>query len=159
MLCPCGSTLLFNACCQLYITHKQFPQTAEQLMRSRFSAYATKDGQYIFETYGSAQQQKQSVADIQAWAEECFWIALIIHQSEEDKVDFSAYYIVDNTLCELREKSNFRMEQGRWRYIDGDILVHNELVHVKRNDLCPCNNYPSAWAAKKGKKFKHCCAK
>ncbi|PKI18016.1 YchJ family protein [Colwellia sp. 12G3] len=165
MLCPCGSTLLFNACCQLFITQKQYPSTAEQLMRSRFSAYATKKGQYIFDTYGATPQLKQSVTEIQAWADECLWLALVVHHTTESTVEFSAYYVVDNTLCELREKSNFSLEQGRWRYIDGDITLHNEITFnngtptIKRNDICPCNYYSTAWSAKKGKKFKHCCAK
>jgi len=159
MFCPCGSTLLFNACCQRYITQKIAPNTAEQLMRSRFSAYATKNGQYIFETYGEQQRLEQSVTEIQTWAEECIWLALKIHQSDKFTVEFSAYYVVDNTLCELREKSNFALEQAQWRYIDGNITVHNEIKKVKRNEVCPCNNYPTAWSDKKGKKFKHCCAK
>lgn len=159
MLCPCGSSLSFNACCQLYITQQVPAKTPELLMRSRFSAYATKNGLYIFETYGTAQRLKESINEIQSWADECTWIALTIHHSDETTVEFSAYYIVDNTLCELREKSNFAMEQNQWRYIDGQILVHNEMRKVNRNELCPCNNYPTAWSVKKGKKFKHCCAK
>ncbi|PKG81939.1 SecC motif-containing protein [Colwellia sp. 75C3] len=165
MLCPCGSTLLFNTCCQLFITQKQSPSTPEQLMRSRFSAYATKAGQYIFDTYGAMPQLEQSVNDIQTWADECLWLALVIHKSTESTVEFSAYYIVDNTLYELREKSNFTLEKGQWRYIDGDITAHNELTFnngtstIKRNDICPCNKFPTAWSAKKGKKFKNCCAR
>ena len=159
MLCPCGSSLPFNACCQLYITQQVSPSSPEQLMRSRFSAYATKNGQYIFDTYAASQRLKQSVTDIQTWADECSWLALKIHESDETTVEFSAYYVVDNILCELREKSNFTIEQGQWRYIDGNITVHNEIVTIKRNEVCPCNKYPMAWSARKGKKFKHCCAK
>ena len=159
MLCPCGSTLLFKTCCQLFITQKQQANTPEQLMRSRFSAYAIKDGQYIFDTYGATQRSKQSVSEIQAWADECLWLALVIHESGANTVEFSAYYVVDNTLCELREKSNFALEENKWRYRDGDITVHNEIANIKRNEICPCNRYPTAWSAKKAKKFKHCCAK
>lgn len=159
MLCPCGSTFLFSACCQLFITHKQKPITSEQLMRSRFSAYATRNGQYIFDTYGISQKSMQSVADIQIWAGECAWLALVIHESTEDIVEFSAYYIANNTLCELRERSNFTLEQGEWRYTDGEVTVNDELANIKRNEVCPCNKFPTAWSAKKNKKFKHCCAK
>lgn len=159
MLCPCGSRLLFNACCQLFISDKKIPASAEQLMRSRFSAYATSNAQYIFDTYESSQREKQSVAEIKAWADECLWLALVIHESHQNIVEFSAFYVVENTLCELREQSNFTLEQGHWRYIDGDIKVNKELTDIKRNDICPCNTYPSAWSAKKGKKYKHCCGK
>ena len=158
MLCPCGSTLLFNNCCQLYISHKKNPSSPEQLMHSRFSAYAIKGGQYIFDTYDSASQLKQSVDEIQSWADECAWIALKIHEAKQEIVEFSAYYIIENTLYELRERSNFALEQGLWRYIDGDITGHTEIKSIKRNEICPCNDFPTAWSAKKGKKFKHCCA-
>ncbi|TYK64300.1 YchJ family protein [Colwellia echini] len=166
MLCPCGSSALFTNCCQPFICKnppaKQVT-TAEQLMRSRFSAYAVKNGQYIYDTYAAAQQVNNSLTDIQSWAEECIWIALVIHNVvndiTENTVEFTAYYIVDNTLCELREKSNFAREQGQWRYIDGKIKLHNELSTINRNEICPCNDYPTAWSAKKGKKFKHCCGK
>lgn len=159
MHCPCGSMSLFEKCCQLFITHEKAPATAEQLMRSRFSAYATKNGQYIYDTYGQLEQKKQTVTAIQSWANECQWLALKVHKSSLKMVDFTAYYVVNNTLCELREKSNFALEQKQWRYLDGEILAHNELAKVKRNENCPCNKYPTAWSAKKGKKFKHCCAK
>ncbi len=159
MHCPCGSALAFNDCCQLFITQKQKPTTAEQLMRSRFSAYATSHGQYIFDTYSMAGKTKQSVEDIQTWADQCIWIALVIHESTEDIIEFSAYYIIDDTLCELRERSNFTLEQGEWRYVDGGITVNDELANIKRNEKCPCNSYSSAWSAKKNKKYKHCCAK
>jgi SEC-C motif-containing protein len=157
MLCPCGSTLLFNRCCQLLITHKQQPISAEQLMRSRFSAYAIKDGQYIFDTYGTTPQLNQSVHEIQSWADECVWLALKIHDAKTNMVEFSAFYVIDNTLCELRERSNFALEKKRWRYIDGDITKHHEIKTIKRNETCPCNLYDQAWSAKKGKKFKRCC--
>jgi len=167
MLCPCGSSLLFSACCNPFINkdniQQKSPSTPEQLMRSRFSAYAIKDAQYIYETYAAVQRSSQSIVDIKSWADECLWIALVVHESTEtmveNTVEFSAYYVVDNTLCELREKSNFKLEGGEWRYIDGDITVNNEIDTIKRNEVCPCNNYPTAWSAKKGKKFKHCCAK
>ena len=135
------------------------PKTAEQLMRSRFSAYATRDGQYIYDTYAQVSKIKQSLIDIQQWADECIWLALEIHQSSKFTVEFSAYYITDNTLCCIREKSNFIMENDLWRYLDGEISVNEQLTAVKRNALCPCNNYPSAYTEKKGKKFKHCCGR
>jgi SEC-C motif-containing protein len=128
-------------------------------MRSRFSAYATNNGQYIYNTYANTTRSCQSLNDIQQWANECIWLALEVHESSRDTVVFSAYYIVDNTLCCLTERSNFIIEKGLWRYLDGDISSNKELCQVKRNELCPCNHYPSAFAAKKGKKFKHCCGR
>jgi uncharacterized protein YchJ len=39
--CYCGSQLNFNDCCNRYINGSQIAATAEALMRSRYSAYAT----------------------------------------------------------------------------------------------------------------------
>ncbi|PCI55836.1 MAG: SecC motif-containing protein [Gammaproteobacteria bacterium] len=183
-LCFCGSNFNFSSCCQPYINKEVQVQTAEQLMRSRFSAYAIGNAQYIYDTYAKSSRAEQSVEDIDDWSKSCLWIALKIYpiansvnNTTEQLVEFSAFYITNNTLCELREKSRFILEESiatnstvkekatlnsplkQWRYIDGDIIAHSELTMIKRNELCPCNYYPTAWQSKKGKKFKHCCGK
>lgn len=38
--CPCGSNLVYRDCCYRFHSLEQFPQTATQLMRSRYSAFA-----------------------------------------------------------------------------------------------------------------------
>ena len=192
--CYCGSNADFSVCCQPYINQELPVQTAEQLMRSRFSAYADGNAQYIYDTYAKSSQKSQSVKELEQWSKACVWLALKIHPltnelntSTEQYVEFSAFYITENTLCELREKSRFVLEESvlinknisehneenvfhnnfllpksklkQWRYIDGEIIAHNELATLKRNELCPCNHYPTAWQPKKGKKFKHCCGK
>lgn len=187
--CFCGSNSSFSSCCQPYINKDKHVQTAEQLMRSRFSAYAIDNAQYIFETYATVSQVEQSVKEIGDWSKSCVWIALNIYplaksvnKTSEQFVEFSAFYVTNNTLCELREKSRFILEECKttsimqtptensaekvdmtnniikqWRYIDGDIIAHNELAKIKRNDMCPCNHYPTAWQKNKNKKFKRCC--
>jgi len=165
MLCPCGSALSFSQCCQPFIESeggRVFPKSAEQLMRSRFSAYATKNGAYIYHTYADATRVSQSLDDIQQWANHCLWLALKIRKSTAELVEFSAYYIADNTLFSLTERSTFVIENGLWRYFNGIIDSHKIIAAVKRNDSCPCNNYPTAFTLRKGmkgKKFKHCCGR
>lgn len=192
--CFCGSNCDFSSCCQPYINKELPVKTAEQLMRSRFSAYAIGNAQYIYDTYAKSSQAAQSVEDIDDWSQSCVWVALVIHplassvnNTTEQFVEFSAFYITNNTLYELREKSRFTLEEKpilekniatnitvntkvkeisthstqlkQWRYIDGDIISHSELATIKRNELCPCNHYPTTWQPRKGKKFKHCCGK
>lgn len=180
--CFCGSRLLFEQCCQPFTTCNIQAQTPEQLMRSRFSAYAMGNGQYVYDTYAKSSQTSQSVKEISDWSKACVWVALQIHsinnnavtitELPEQFVEFSAFYIADETLYELRENSRFVLENIKlehykennsqnlqWRYIDGDIIEHCELTKIKRKDLCPCNHYPTAWMMKKGKKFKQCCGK
>ena len=188
--CFCGANKKFSSCCQPFIeqkvnndtNQKAFPQTPEQLMRSRFSAYVVGNGQYIYDTYAKSSQALQSVKEINDWSNACTWLALQIHpvnnsdiaatQSSEQFVEFSAFYITDDILCELRENSRFILQsteladntknarQGQqWRYVDGNIINNAELTIIKRKALCPCNYYPTSWTIKKGKKFKQCCGK
>jgi SEC-C motif-containing protein len=42
--CLCGSTLAYSDCCQPFHTGEKIPVTAEALMRSRYTAYALRDG-------------------------------------------------------------------------------------------------------------------
>jgi len=195
--CFCGADKNFSSCCQSFIEQKTVgefdqqitPKTPEQLMRSRFSAYVMGNGQYIYDTYAKSSQLSQSVKEINDWSQTCTWIALQIHsilplnkrndvaiiQSSEQHVEFSAFYIEDEILYELRENSRFTLENIKlesiklenspeivnqnlqWRYNDGEIIKHCELAKVKRKELCPCNKFPSSWTIKKGKKYKQCC--
>ncbi|MBL4909329.1 MAG: SEC-C domain-containing protein [Alteromonadaceae bacterium] len=156
MLCPCGSTKLFTQCCQPILEGKH-AKTAEQLMRSRYSAYATKNATYLYNTYANAVKQAQSVTDIEQWAKQCKWIKLTIHQASSSfkekqqtlaTVAFSALYLQKAKLFCLQELSTFINEDDQWRYLEGDIINHKLLNKVKANDLCPCNS---------NKKFKKCC--
>ncbi len=160
MLCPCGSSKTYKDCCSSFHIGEAFATTPEQLMRSRYCAYAMKNGQYIYDTYASKSQKKQSVDDIQASADESKWmsltiistssIPLTIEEATLPTVTFCAKYLVGTTLFSMTEISSFTLEQGHWKYVDGDNFEHVELGKVKRNELCPCQS---------NKKFKACCGK
>lgn len=124
-------------------------------MRSRFSAYAAKEYQYIFDTYAKQSQSSISLEDIQDSAKGSHWFALIIHSAEKvdtnEKnatlpsnesapfVEFSAFYIADDSVFEMRERSRFVLEVSdrqtnsdnnndrQWRYVDGDIIKHSQV--------------------------------
>lgn len=48
--CPCGSGLPYKSCCKIYHDGIKLPESAEALMRSRYSAYAKKLVKYIVDT-------------------------------------------------------------------------------------------------------------
>ncbi len=184
MLCPCGSSELFTHCCQPIIDGEKKAKSPEQLMRSRYSAYATNNAQYIFATYAKTSQQSQTITDIQQWALSCKFIALTIHQSSEftpllthsdvhlPTVEFTAYYLEGNKLYKMSERSRFVKEpnltstslltsqslndtqNAQWLYLDGDVGEHQDLGIIKRNDPCPC---AINQARDKHKKYKKCC--
>jgi len=163
MRCFCCSSKPFQACCEPFIKGDKTPVTAEQLMRSRFSAYATAQYAYILDTYTKEKQQGLSVDDLAQSAQDAKWFALQVHdaQSEEsaepntsatlhsDTVEFTAFYFEDKKMYQLHETSNFRVENGAWRYHDGTL--HDDCGKVKygRNLPCVCGS---------SKKFKQCCA-
>jgi len=163
MRCFCCSSKPFQACCEPFIKGDKTPVTAEQLMRSRFSAYATAQYSYILDTYTKEKQQGLSVDDLAQSAQGAKWFALQVHdaQSEEsaepntsatlhsDTVEFTAFYFEDKKMYQLHETSNFRVENGAWRYHDGTL--HDDCGKVKygRNLPCVCGS---------NKKFKQCCA-
>lgn len=158
--CPCCSGELFSICCQPIIKNEKEAKTPEELMRSRYCAYALKNAAYIYNTYSKAGQSNTSLKEITAWAETCVWVNLQIHHSSPiikntltentsaNTVEFSAYYIEDNNLIVMRENSFFINENGQWRYHNGEMIKHEVLNKVKRNEPCPCQQ---------GKKFKQCC--
>ena len=49
--CPCGSGREFAACCAPFIQGTARAQTAEQLMRSRYVAYAMGAEDYLLRTW------------------------------------------------------------------------------------------------------------
>jgi SEC-C motif-containing protein len=50
MKCPCSSGKDFASCCEPILTRKQKAKTAEQLMRSRYTAYATGNVDWIVDS-------------------------------------------------------------------------------------------------------------
>lgn len=79
MRCYCCSSKPFNECCEPFIKGDKHPSSAEQLMRSRFSAYATAHYQYILETYTKEKQQGLSVENLTQSAQGATWFALKVN--------------------------------------------------------------------------------
>ncbi|MFN2350207.1 MAG: YchJ family protein, partial [Thioalkalivibrio sp.] len=52
--CPCGSGKNYAACCGRHHGGEALPETAEQLMRSRYSAYVLGDEAYLLRTWHSS---------------------------------------------------------------------------------------------------------
>lgn len=149
-LCPCGSNLPFEQCCAPLINGQQSAPNAGRLMRSRYTAYATQESEYLYRTWAAIKRNENPIEEIAAFASSCRFIRLEILSTEEHSdtafVEFKAHYLVGDLCNTLHERSRFIKEQGEWRYLDGEI---DEIPSVKlgRNDPCPCGS---------GKKFKRC---
>lgn len=140
MRCPCCSGLEYAQCCGP-VHNAQNAQNPQQLMRSRFAAYALKKWDYLLATWHSSTRPAQLSDD-----DACTWLKLVIHHSDASSVEFSAYFKEGSVYGVLHEASEFAEENGQWTYLQGKCSV--KTFKPERNDECPCGS---------GKKFKKCC--
>jgi len=118
--CPCGSGLLYNNCCQPYHLKAKIAPTAEALMRSRYAAFVVADGGYLFETTHACKRKVNSKDAYLKSARNTKWLKLEIVAAGLDTVEFKAFYLNKEFQTEvLHEKSNFKLENGKWYYVDG----------------------------------------
>ncbi|GAB3715464.1 YchJ family protein [Flavobacterium koreense] len=118
--CYCGSSKTFENCCKIYIKGIQKPATAEALMRSRYSAFATGEADYLVATTHSSTRKFHKKSDILAWSKSNQWIKLEVLASTETTVTFKAYYLDYELKAQIHhEHSTFTFENGNWFYVDG----------------------------------------
>jgi SEC-C motif-containing protein len=121
--CPCGSGHRFSACCGPYLDGTALPETAEVLMRSRYTAYTLGDAAYLTATWHPTTRRKDLGLD-----EPVKWIGLEVLRCEaggpgdtRGKVAFVARYKVGGRAHRLHEVSRFQRRDGRWYYLDGEL--------------------------------------
>ena len=120
--CPCGSGGTFGACCGPFIVGRHRPASAEQLMRSRYTAFVRRDVWYLLDTWHPSVRPADLNLD-----EPVKWLGLRILRVEaggrddrEGMVEFVARYRVGGDPAgRLREASCFVREAGRWLYLGG----------------------------------------
>ncbi|GAC19550.1 YchJ family protein [Paraglaciecola arctica] len=152
--CFCGNEFTFEQCCQPIIAGKVNAKNAEELMRSRFTAYVIKNYQYILQTYASAQRAKLTVSELTESSQDTRWLSLqvLTHFSQKNtaQVEFKAFYQVDSCYYVMHELSDFVFEAGRWLYTEGVMQKGSGKFSPERNSQCLCAS---------SKKFKKCCAR
>ena len=90
-------------------------------MRSRYSAYATHQADYLVATTHSSQRNLHSKEDILLWATSNEWQKLEVLKSKPTTVEFKAYYLDQNKQPHIHhEFSSFVQENRIWYYVDGD---------------------------------------
>jgi SEC-C motif-containing protein len=123
--CPCGSGRPFPECCGPYIEGGQHPETAEALMRSRYSAYVYENIGYLKETLWPKHRVTFDFAVTAKWAAENHWSGLKVlatsggtEADRDGAVLFEARYLAGGQLHTHRELSRFRKKAGRWYYVE-----------------------------------------
>lgn len=122
--CPCGSGAGYGRCCARYLKGLETPQTAEQLMRSRYCGFVLRDEPYLLATWHPDTRPSRVRLD-----EKQRWLGLRIIASEAGGADdftgfveFVARYKVNGKGHRLHEISRFEKIDGGWYYLDGNHL-------------------------------------
>ena len=148
ILCPCQSGKSYTDCCQPFHLHQMIPDSAEKLMRSRYTAYTQVNIPYIVETTVPAQHPLLDQQAMQLWGDETDWarLKIISHQPFVSKihswVEFKAFFNIENGIDAHHERSLFVLISGRWYFVDPTVPLPSQ------KQPCVCGS---------GKKFKHCC--
>ncbi len=143
--------MTFEACCGRYLSLSARAPDAEQLMRSRYSAYVRADMDYLSQTTLPVQRAGLDLADMNEWATGSQWLGLTVlgygvspQTADQAWVRFEAKWQDESGLHTHQEHSVFVRMAEQWFFVDPSIKVK-----AGRNDPCPCNS---------GFKFKKCCS-
>lgn len=124
-LCPCGSGKPYADCCQPLHSGQAVASTAEQLMRSRYAAFARKQAPYLLRSW----HRSTRPAEISATElEGVKWIQLEVRAASggpddtHGTVEFVARCKINGKAEKLHECSRFVREDGHWFYVDGEML-------------------------------------
>ena len=125
--CPCGRNKNYNACCGLLHNLSKTADTAEDLMRSRYSAFVLSHGDYLMYSHHSSTSLLSNKADIVNWAKSVKWNGLVVHGAVNGKksdsegiVEFTAHYTEAGRPRKIEERSKFVIEENRWVYLGLD---------------------------------------
>ena len=158
-ICPCGSSKPYVDCCRPLISGERLADTAEQVMRSRYTAFVKKELAWLRDSLHPGRRADYDETGSRAWAERAEWHGLEILKAEkggpvdqEGMVEFVASFTENGVRQEHRELASFQRTGGAWYYTTGKLLPPRPIVRqgpkAGRNDPCPCGS---------GKKFKKCC--
>ena len=133
--CPCESGLSYDSCCEpLHRGARAADPVA--LMRSRYSAYARGEAEYLWYTLHpqhEERRQKESawLATLRRSIKQTRYLGLSILDSrvgsDEGQVLFLARLAIGGKDRAFVELSTFLLEPEGWRYYDGDGLPAAEL--------------------------------
>lgn len=116
--CPCGGGE-FATCCGPFLAASALPTTAEQLMRSRYTAFVLGDADHLWRTWHPRTRPAEVSLDA-----DVEWLNLTILDAESGGpsdttgvVEFAARH----RGGVLHERSRFERRAGRWFYLDGVV--------------------------------------
>lgn len=121
--CPCGSLLAYAVCCGPLLAGERRAETAEALMRSRYTAFAVADEAYLLRTWHPRTRPERVGLEPAVR-----WTGLDVVRTDrggpddaDGVVEFVATWVNrDGTSGRLHEVSSFARRAGRWVYVGGE---------------------------------------
>ncbi len=136
LLCPCQSNLAYALCCMPYHKGTKHPETAEALMRARYSAYTRIDIAFIRKTMKPSASLNFSTKKVKHWARSAVWQSLhIMHASSggmhdvQGTVTFEAYYKSAGQRFKITETSRFEKHLSQWFYVEA---MHQHTIELDK---------------------------
>ncbi|MBC7550544.1 MAG: YchJ family protein [Cellulomonas sp.] len=118
--CPCLSGQTYDECCGRLHRGELRASTAEILMRSRFSAFAVGDADYLRRTWHPTTRPPELVLD-----DDVRWYRLdVLAKSDGGRLDatgtveFRAFFRASSGAGSQHEVSRFVCADGQWLYLD-----------------------------------------
>ena len=161
MTCICGIGESTETHCGPILKGERQAETAEALMRARYTAYATGEIDFIMESLHPEHRKDVDRNATEAWSKNATWKGLEIVSTEaggpsddRGKVEFIARFDLGGVAQVHHERADFARHNGRWYFVDGEQMAQKPVVRegprIGRNDPCTCGS---------GKKYKKCCGK
>lgn len=117
--CPCGLGVTYDLCCARVHRNERQATTAEQLMRSRYSAFAFGDAEYVLRSWHPATRPQHIDFEVERQ-----WVQLEILATSDGgmldtqgTVEFRAHYQQGDERDVQHEISRFVRHDGRWVYV------------------------------------------
>ena len=124
MNCPCGTSKPYSDCCEPKHKNISLALTAEDLMRSRYSAFVHANGSYLIKSWDPKEAKKQNKKQLEQWALSVKWLRLEVVQTEKGQVtdtegivEFKAFFMENGQIEVIHETSNFKKHNGHWVYV------------------------------------------
>ncbi len=120
--CPCGSGRDYAACCGRFHEGLAWPETPEELMRSRYSAFVMGNDAWLRQTWTESTCPKDDILDASIK-----WLGLEVKSQEIiDQTHATVCFVARGRYknmgaFRMREKSTFEKIDGRWMYVDGEV--------------------------------------
>ncbi|ATB28802.1 YchJ family protein [Melittangium boletus] len=137
-LCPCSSGLRYRACCGRYHSGAAEAPDAEALMRSRYSAFALREVEYLWRTLhpehpDRARPKDDFLREVRAQASALKYPRLQVLDRQLADVGGTAVVLFHAHVFEkgrdrsFVERSEFQHDGTGWRYLRGESRAPREL--------------------------------